>query len=133
MIKRKYKKLKKDWKNSKSKKKTNCLNRSNKKLKNVPGFEFNEQNILYSKKHRKLIKSYSNKIKKAKQFECDQCEYKCNQSSSLTNHKRIHTNEKPYECNQEAIRRVFHVIFEILEKDQYSISSFAYQMIQMIN
>ena len=34
-----------------------------------------------------------------KPYECDVCERRFTQSQHLKAHKRIHTNEKPYECD----------------------------------
>ena len=35
-----------------------------------------------------------------KPYKCDQCEKKFTQSQHLKAHKRIHTKEKPYECDK---------------------------------
>ena len=34
-----------------------------------------------------------------KPYECDVCERSFCHSNALKDHKRIHTNEKPYECD----------------------------------
>ena len=34
-----------------------------------------------------------------KPYECDVCEKRFSQSGNLQSHMRIHTNEKPYECD----------------------------------
>ena len=34
-----------------------------------------------------------------KPYECDVCEKRFSESGSLKAHMRIHTNEKPYECD----------------------------------
>ena len=39
-------------------------------------------------------------VKRKRGHECDVCEKRFTQSSSLKAHMRIHTNEKPYECEK---------------------------------
>ena len=34
-----------------------------------------------------------------KPYECDVCEKRFRESGTLKSHMRIHTNEKPYECD----------------------------------
>ena len=34
-----------------------------------------------------------------KPYECDVCEKRFSRADSLKSHMRIHTNEKPYECD----------------------------------
>ena len=49
---------------------------------------------------------------KEKPYECDQCEYKCAQSSALIYHKRMHTGEKPFRCDQCKIDLLNQVIYQ---------------------
>ena len=49
---------------------------------------------------KRKLKLSSNRQKKIRSFQCDQCEYKCTATSKLTRHKRTHSKEKPFKCDQ---------------------------------